>query len=435
MEKQESLPKPELDLPLPETEIPAQAPSVASEKPSGKTIIAIAVVFLILLTAGVSLAYFLAKNSASKTAEEVAAPTVAPTATPTPDPTANWKTYIDNVGGFELKYPSGWRYVVPTEQASQSSTPLFENRVYVQFSNAPDNEPPSMNGSVNDAGFRVEMYNNAGFFGLKWKNLSSNEFYNVDGAYWKRIDTPNNGGGFIFNKPILLTMNGIKIIYQTYYYNTTPSELAYGYYIFDNGKILSILFDIRDKNSQKNELLKIKNQILSTFKFTNSSNETTKTIPSPDGTKNLIIKSKPIENSSYDCMLYLYLADNQSQNEKMVYWGDGGTTNKCFTIDKNSWSPSGKYFYVSEGGPDYLNIRLFKTNGTAFVDEPGGQNLDVLGLLKYKTGWEINQYYWNKNDTITLKTFKHTNSGSGPTIAGPDYILNPETLEITPTNQ
>ena len=137
MENQESLPKPELDLPLPETEIPAQAPSAASKKLAGKTILAIAVVFLILLTAGVSLAYFLAKNSASNkqvacTMEAKLCPdgssvgrtgpkcefSVCPKTTPSPtsDPTANWKTfnspnekaYTSTNGNITFKYPQDW---------------------------------------------------------------------------------------------------------------------------------------------------------------------------------------------------------------------------------------------------------------------------------------------------------------------------------------
>lgn len=97
---EEKLPLPEKDLPLPEKEIPARAENkgLLSSKWLG---IGIIVIVLIL---GVSGAYLLGQNNATKTPTQKTVAVASPT--PTPDPTANWKTYINTQYGYSIKYPS-----------------------------------------------------------------------------------------------------------------------------------------------------------------------------------------------------------------------------------------------------------------------------------------------------------------------------------------
>jgi hypothetical protein len=140
---------------------------------------------------------------------------------------------------------------------------------------------------------------------------------------------------------------------------------------------------------------------------------------SPDGTKKLTLKSKDLEGSEQDCKLFL--SDIQSGSEQMIFSEIGSPAMGCFGIDKNSWSSDGKYFYISLGGPDYVSIKIFKTDGSRFIN--GEKNIDMATLLKNKTGYYMDAgYKWNSSSTIYLKSLA-ANFQKGPT-----YIFNLEDL-------
>lgn len=75
-------------------------------------LIIFAVVSLILVGGGT---YYLGAKQNKlivQSQQQTVTPTIAPsTPTPTPDPTANWKTYINTYGNYEVKYPSNWTAV------------------------------------------------------------------------------------------------------------------------------------------------------------------------------------------------------------------------------------------------------------------------------------------------------------------------------------
>ncbi|MBI2103646.1 hypothetical protein HYT59_01435 [Candidatus Woesebacteria bacterium] len=68
-----------------------------------KKLVTIVAGIILLLIAGGAAAYFLVfKNQATPS------PTPTPTAESTPDPTADWKTYIDSIHNFSIKYPPNY---------------------------------------------------------------------------------------------------------------------------------------------------------------------------------------------------------------------------------------------------------------------------------------------------------------------------------------
>lgn len=82
-------------------------------------------IFGILVFAG---AVFGAYKFGQRQAQPAAQPTPTPevVATPTPDPTANWKTYIDTVYNYSIKYPPDW-YHRPTPTEGFGGVATFAN--------------------------------------------------------------------------------------------------------------------------------------------------------------------------------------------------------------------------------------------------------------------------------------------------------------------
>lgn len=90
--------------PSPEPSVSPAPEKSAEPKPKltkwVKILIVVVTLALISLPAGI---YFLGKNTAPKTQNT---PQAVAKPTPTPDPTANWKTYSGSI--FSLKYPANW---------------------------------------------------------------------------------------------------------------------------------------------------------------------------------------------------------------------------------------------------------------------------------------------------------------------------------------
>lgn len=221
---QTDLPKPVMDLPLPEKELPAHIESEGSKKSVVLKSFILGFVFVLIL-AGIAGAYLLGKSNSSQNVyqTEISSPS------PTPDPTTNWKTYTGN--GFTFKYPSNWLIktgempiVFVYDPKSQETTP----NKYLQVTNI----------QYLDGGLTPE--DSALAYEASWKKRNPS----LD---LHRINTKLNG-------------YDVSVI-------DAPTEMAIGKNIYIGNGDITV-----DINTSMNSFDSddIENQILSTFKFTDS---------------------------------------------------------------------------------------------------------------------------------------------------------------------
>lgn len=269
------LPKPEDDLPLPEKEItsggmndpihvfrggepsaqptksekPHQASSelVARKFPLLKVLVFGFIAIFSLLAFGL-IAYLMTyQNKALQNTEtEIAV-------SPTPDPTADWQTYSDTELNFTLKYPNGW--VSPTE--APQTIVNKEINSYV-----PPNDYVSLD-------FRIWTPDDPNYY-------IADKFYDTESELWINDNPPSEEGPGNESSPSKLVEYQEKMIevvsHPTRNYESTSSDWnSYTYYILKDGKILVLTFYFNIKNPNLANVLKTKDLILSTFKFTDMS--------------------------------------------------------------------------------------------------------------------------------------------------------------------
>lgn len=264
--------------PIPQTPVPPpiQTPPPAQpvpEQPAPKSkfsfrkwpILILIILFLVVVLLG---GYFvLSRKSTTQTAQNSASnqPVATQTPSPTPDPTASWKTFVSSDFGFSIKYPT-------TLEASENKTPFY----LVDFKNA---------GS------------------------SVGEFSTFDILAAPDTFTPQTPSGYdflsadVFNK-LSQTSQGQSVTVGTGTFTRQPDETLGGQtaivvsnpgttsnltqkriFVKANGNIYMLVIN---DNTRVNSLV----QILSTFKFTNSSNENVGTaITEKDNLKTINIKN------------------------------------------------------------------------------------------------------------------------------------------------
>ncbi len=220
----------------PTQQIPPQSPkSFLSNK-----LILVAVILLIVLLAGGGAYFVLNTKSKSQPVISKTTPTSIPASAPslTPDPTANWKTYTDSQNGFSFKYPSSLYVKISNK---------FPNSIFVMQNNI-DIEKAS-EGPVSDLTIHVEKGNNipAAFDNVK-QNLHNplDQNLTIDGASGRGISGTMSGNlEGTFNSNVVILKDNKVITLNFYEYNDKFSKAIF-------------------------------NQILSTFKFTDT-NQTTDT--------------------------------------------------------------------------------------------------------------------------------------------------------------
>jgi hypothetical protein len=217
---------------------PVQQPIESNPLPVKKSLpkwplLIVGIVLILIIGAG---AYFIGQKSMTKTVEKPKAVVQKPTATPTPDPTANWKTYQGQY--FSFKYPQDWSLdssnknsikltMVVNDKDSLGNPIKLQSNISVNFLSVPQNT--TLNDWLKTRYFR----NDQPLFNLALKSVKKT-ILSVSDAL--RIEMPGAAG---------YDDEGVVTIHNGY------------------GLDISIIGD-----SLFGTNMKIFNQILSTFKFT-----------------------------------------------------------------------------------------------------------------------------------------------------------------------
>ncbi len=241
------------------TQIPTQAPPVATPQPqpaqtptspkksflSTKIILIIAIILIIFVGGTTTYVAFVNQEKPTPTPT----PEIVKSPTPTPDPTASWKTYVDDIFKFSLKYPKNFELQQSPEEPMGHEFNLYEI--------------PKGNPSIIRANAKIyrEIY-----------TVFLPSYITFENMY-----ASPSGSVFIFsndvfgNQKITKNKNRFTQNKKTFGYirNSLPidpanPEIGAGYYIELQPGIVMIL-----ETSGKDKMLL--DQILSTFKFTDAS--------------------------------------------------------------------------------------------------------------------------------------------------------------------
>ncbi len=235
-------------------------PSISQRKlPTVLLIIFFSTIFLVI---GVALGRFLFSPTSPASVSAVPTPVVSvPSTIPTVDPTANWKTYKNEIGNFEIKLPAEW-----TASESTQITDIYEIKLSSTEKRWEGKSMQLTKGYQVPPNIRITILNNP-------QNLTVKEFINAE--YQKRVEESkkNNTAPPVANlaesknaKEVIINgtsgfastfFGGDRAGYVVYFPNTT------------NKKIISVTFDYSNPNNPWHDQdFKLYNQILSTFKFT-----------------------------------------------------------------------------------------------------------------------------------------------------------------------
>jgi hypothetical protein len=219
-------------------------------------------------------------NNQQSVVPVVQTPTTQPVTQPA-DETVNWQTYTEDKGGFEVKYPADWFKYENKLCGSKIvlKSPETNKREYPE---GPSDMPCTLLGDI-----FIYVYNSV-------SDLSKNKYSSL--AEYLASKEEN------FSQVNKVTVGGLDG------YEAIESGFSSDYIIFvkKNEKIYKILFSGEES---KESLKKTENQILSTFKFTDSmtsqqfSEETLKNIVFSAVCKNGSVAKNPNpgwNNTCYD---------------------------------------------------------------------------------------------------------------------------------------
>lgn len=216
----------------------------APPKSTNFLLIGLIVIFVAALTSGGT---FLFMSQKQKVAEVIPLSQVQtkPTAIPTTDPTANWKTYINNNLGFSFKYPSDWILTEPTKTDVVEVSKEKQSKV------------------VNGPKINVNYYSNP-------KNLTLQELDQENSSYNNMQGKTNPGLYSTKNTPFII--GGINGFYQQNNLVCEP-EVCPRYIVPTKDNVLLIYLHFFGNQQDQIGQKKVFDQILSTFKFINQTNQ------------------------------------------------------------------------------------------------------------------------------------------------------------------
>lgn len=395
-------------------QMPAQPISeqkTEAKKPLPKLkLMALIILLLLVLTVPFGGYLLLGKMGIHPKPSTITIKTVKPTRAPTPtsatDPTATWKTYEGT--GFSLKYPQDWITHYNTVNSESATIENMENKT-LQFSLA-------------YVYIDVVVLDPNTIFN---KQLSEEEFYNFTSWYWDQAKS----GGYYQQDSIKLASFNSKAVERIYHPVNNNESLSinqtyYSYSFWIKGKIVNIIFMINNKNTEKDKFIAIKDQILSTFKFTDQA-------PQGDESTNW---------STYTNDIYgISLKYPSSWYPKDVTSISPGTHLANIDFFTNGTTPS----ISTEGhqGNELLNLYIVNNlNGSTVISESKDQfssfytdNLKekvttISGLPAATTNDNNKAYHIWYNDKIELSIFSNDPSVDKTTF---ERIIS--TMTIKPT--
>lgn len=226
------------------------------------------VIIIIAALLGSGATYLAVQSKTEKQLEPQ--PVVQVTPTPTPDPTANWKTYMNAESKYTLSYPPSWDFK-DYEQKVYRGHALFQNLSYeIKDSNARTSE-----------GFvfgEIGIITPERMRGTDWKNISEEEFFNVNSGFWPKGSGVGGGPGFTYDIPKEITIGGKRTMMQSShpdkpYEFVYPEQITHYYYTYlgnNTNELLMISFTFDKTHATAEINKKTFDQILSTFKFIDS---------------------------------------------------------------------------------------------------------------------------------------------------------------------
>lgn len=228
-------------------------------------------IVLAVLVLGITV-YFKKTQQSPSISNQITIPnTFTPKQSPTPitqsDETANWKTYKNLEGNYSIQYPSGWALTV----VERTSTSNNKGHIVIQSKTSENSQIPI------DMGEGQIMIVPTASWGVGYKNVSEQDFFNPNNKFWLKGDVGGGGPGLTFLTPEEIRASGRKVMKQiqhptTEYENANPKQITTNYYIWignSDNEVVRLSFTYDDRNPNKESLIQIFNQILSSFKFTN----------------------------------------------------------------------------------------------------------------------------------------------------------------------
>ncbi|HSX40096.1 MAG TPA: hypothetical protein VLF68_00635 [Candidatus Saccharimonadales bacterium] len=253
---------------LPQTPVPSANQTPPAPHFPKTLLIGVVVFILVILGAG---AFVLqSKNNKQQIAQLTPAPTKPITPPSTPDPTANWKTYTNTMYGYTLKYPNTWEAWNGLYYPAQISSSQV-----IQIISKPDYIP-----LIQKAGILLENFEKNDYAWIEINVTPLGQQYN-HGNELETVTTSTDIPTFFGFKDNSqeITLNG-QVAYSMVK-PIAPREVSTGFQngilkrvaTRINGNIVNMDAQYPHGFTETNSLAETFDQILSTFKFTDSPNQ------------------------------------------------------------------------------------------------------------------------------------------------------------------
>jgi glycerophosphoryl diester phosphodiesterase len=259
----------------------AQDQHGASQPPkshsSSKLFLMLGILILLVLVGTGS--YVLGTKTAQSEPQIQPAPIVKSTPIPTIDPNTDWKTYTSTEGKYTFQYPKEWSFEKFDDKNPQAygdnKSPykahvVFENKpLTTQGQGATDLEKGRVFGEM-------QIVSTESLCGLSCKNMSEKDFFNPKNDLWKIGNIGGGGPGTTVESVVESMVGGKRTMVVVSHPSTsyegdypTDQHISYNVYLGNkNYEVLLISFNYGNTYKGKDELLKIFDKILQTFKFT-----------------------------------------------------------------------------------------------------------------------------------------------------------------------
>lgn len=283
----------------------------------------------VIVSIGVSIAiggYLLGANKTKP--QPVAQTSVTPSTSPTPDPTANWKTYINESYGFEIKYPNDW--IVQDKLRQKPEKAASNNNLELSNSSLP--ESPKFILFINPLGFGLPI---------------PDKVYELSPAKDGKLEIINR-------QEIAPIKEGMTNIDGHTIINSKTFEIDNNSYLFT--------FDFVQGGKDYEPIL---NQILSTFKFTETKNPYI-TVISPNGGEKWKTGETHAISWTSNNVSNVIIVLNQGASRSFLI---GPKTGVRASLGKFDWKPENSAFFA---GRNDLKIIVMDAAYCSYVDESTG---------------------------------------------------------------